>query len=127
MKQILVLTVGLLTCNLFQLSAQVNFLPGYVVSPKGDTLKGFIDYRNWENNPDRITFREKADGTPKTYGPLDIRMFSVSNDQYFGAVVKVEDSPDEVGKLTYSTGVCHSHRYGFFKGIDIRLEKLVFV
>lgn len=28
---------------------QTNFQPGYIVQLNGDTLKGWIDYRNWES------------------------------------------------------------------------------
>jgi hypothetical protein len=42
--------------------AQSNFKPGYVVTIKGDTLKGFIDYRGWDSNPDAISFKATADG-----------------------------------------------------------------
>jgi len=33
------------------LFAQSNFKSGYIVMPKGDTVKGYIDYREWDNNP----------------------------------------------------------------------------
>ncbi len=39
---------------------QENYQPGYIVGLKGDTLHGFINYRNWERNPDKISFRKGA-------------------------------------------------------------------
>ncbi|MDB5026006.1 MAG: hypothetical protein JWP78_3761 [Mucilaginibacter sp.] len=30
--------------------AQSNYKPGYVITLKGDTLPGFIDYREWNSN-----------------------------------------------------------------------------
>jgi len=37
--------------------AQSNYKPGYVVDLRNDTLKGFIDYKEWENNPKTFTFK----------------------------------------------------------------------
>jgi hypothetical protein len=57
--------------------AQKNFKSGYVVNLKGDTIRGLIDYREWDNNPAEINF--KADGaTSKT------TTFSISNAIAFG-------------------------------------------
>jgi hypothetical protein len=103
MNRILVLTVGLLVCSLSQISAQVNFQPGYVVSLRGDTLKGFIDYRNWEKSPGKIAFREKEGVDARQYGPLDVQAFSVADDLYASAIVKVEDSPTKISSMGYGT------------------------
>lgn len=32
--------------------AQKNDLPGYIINLKGDTVRGLIDYQNWESGPD---------------------------------------------------------------------------
>ena len=37
--------------------AQSNYKPGYVINLKGDTLRGFIDYRDWDTNPTSINFK----------------------------------------------------------------------
>ena len=58
--------------------AQSNYRAGYVVTTTGDTVRGFIDFRNWGANPDAISFKHTiADGTKKTYGLNDITFFSV--------------------------------------------------
>ncbi|MGZ3777566.1 MAG: hypothetical protein ACXVI9_08205, partial [Mucilaginibacter sp.] len=43
------------------LFAQSNFKPGCIVGFKGDTTKGFIDYREWSFNPTRINFKQSLD------------------------------------------------------------------
>ncbi|NJK97917.1 MAG: hypothetical protein HC905_26095 [Bacteroidales bacterium] len=50
----IVLFIGLILFNLAY--SQENYIPGYVIE-NGDTLKGFIDYRNWEKNPNQIAFK----------------------------------------------------------------------
>lgn len=100
MKRVIVLIAGLLICScLPEVLGQVNYQPGHVVSLQGDTLKGFIDYRNWEKNPKTISFRQNAEGGEKSFGPLDIRSFSVSGDRYESAIVKVETSSNRVGDM----------------------------
>jgi hypothetical protein len=38
-------------------SAQSNYKPGYIISLKGDTVKGYVDYRNWRKNPKTFSFK----------------------------------------------------------------------
>jgi len=59
--------------------AQSNYKAGYVVDLKGDTLKGFIDYREWQSNPNSINFKTSiADAKPHQYTPADITFFSIN-------------------------------------------------
>lgn len=41
----------------FSLIAQSNYQPGFIVSLKGDTIKGFIDYKEWNINPRAFHFK----------------------------------------------------------------------
>jgi hypothetical protein len=77
----------LLLQNVF---SQENFTKGFIISVKGDTIKGFIDYRNWEKNPDKITFKNLNSETKKTINPIDVQGFGVNNDFYESAIVKLE-------------------------------------
>src|SRR5437588_1907278 len=59
--------------------AQSNYHEGYVVKNNGDTLKGYIDYREWENNPKSINFRiSKDDKRTQQFAPATIRAFGIS-------------------------------------------------
>jgi hypothetical protein len=58
--------------------AQSNYKPGYVVTLKGDTLHGFIDYRDWDTNPDHVSFKTNAgDNKSQKLTPEAISFFSV--------------------------------------------------
>jgi hypothetical protein len=59
-------------------SAQGNYLPGVVVNLKGDTIRGFIDYREWENNPESILFKPGAASTAAKLTTDSISFFSVA-------------------------------------------------
>lgn len=54
-KSLLILLLASLVVSQITL-AQKNLQPGAVITSRGDTLKGFIDYRNWEKNPIAIDF-----------------------------------------------------------------------
>jgi hypothetical protein len=58
--------------------AQSNYQPAEVVTSKGDTLHGFINYHEWANNPKNISFKtDTGAATAVKYTPRDIRYFNV--------------------------------------------------
>jgi hypothetical protein len=60
--------------------AQSNFKPGYVVTQKGDTVRGFINYKEWNTSPDAIEFKTQTN-SPRSqkFTPSDITFFSVDD------------------------------------------------
>ncbi|TWI97210.1 outer membrane protein with beta-barrel domain [Mucilaginibacter frigoritolerans] len=69
----------LLIMPLFSL-AQSNYKPGYVITLKGDTLHGFIDYREWNSNPNSINFKITLNATkPQSFTPVDIVYFNIDD------------------------------------------------
>jgi hypothetical protein len=93
-----VLSVILLCQNAL---SQEKYLPGYVINLKGDTLLGFIDYRNWKINPDKINFKESTGNTQVEYRPSDISEFKVKDEIYVSAIVNIETSPRNTEDLNY--------------------------
>lgn len=93
----------LLTC-LFVFSpsvfSQENYLPGYVVKNDNDTVRGFVDYRNWGKNPDKIAFKQSLPDASVLYQPADIREFKVKDEIYVSGIVDIEVSPIQVGRLS---------------------------
>ncbi|MCC3156584.1 PorT family protein [Hymenobacter sp. 15J16-1T3B] len=81
--------------------AQTNFQPGYVLSLSGDTLRGSINFRDWDQNPKTVEFRP-ASGTSRTYHTGGIRGFGVAGEQYTSASVQVDASPHQVQNLPSS-------------------------
>lgn len=68
-----------LLAPLFSL-AQSNYKTGYVVTLKGDTIHGFIDYREWDSNPSAINFKKIADSkTAQSFTPADIVYFNIDD------------------------------------------------
>lgn len=87
---------------------QQNYQPAKVTTLAGDTLRGFINYRGWDRNPRVVSFKPDLQAPEQLFHPLDIKEFSVSNERYAGAKVKVEDSPQDLDKL--STTATPSYR-----------------
>jgi hypothetical protein len=81
-------------CFLLQISmplmAQKNYQPAFVVNNSGDTLRGFIDYREWFVNPKEIRFKSSENGSIRDFKPNDIRTFKVVNDLYVSKTVDIE-------------------------------------
>ena len=76
MKLYLTLLLAALPCLIF---AQSNYHEGYVIKSNGDTLKGFIDYREWEKNPRSIDFKIKQDDRQVLkFNPQTTREFQVA-------------------------------------------------
>jgi hypothetical protein len=77
MKRFNKLLIVLFLFPLFTL-AQSNYKPGFIINSKGDTLHGFINYTEWENNPKSISFKHEPTGTPLKFTVNDLKYFSVS-------------------------------------------------
>ncbi|MBB3058907.1 hypothetical protein [Mucilaginibacter gotjawali] len=60
------------------LHAQDNYQPGLIVNTKGDTVRGYIQYAEWDNNPDKILFKTSTSGTAVALTPDSIRFFSAA-------------------------------------------------
>jgi hypothetical protein len=58
-------------------AAQDNYQPGVVVNLQGDTLRGLINYSEWDNNPSSISFKPDQKSGPLKFTANDIKYFSV--------------------------------------------------
>jgi len=65
-------------------------------------LQGFVDYGNWQKNPEKIQFMRSIDGIKFTLYPMDIIGFSVLDETYKSAIVKTELSLERTDLLTYN-------------------------
>ncbi|NOX87246.1 MAG: hypothetical protein GXO86_15035 [Chlorobi bacterium] len=81
--------------------AQKNYLPAKIFTFSGDTVNGYIDYRNWGNNPYKVSFRTSPESEALVYKPFDIKGFSVKGELYVSAHIERETSPIKTGELNY--------------------------
>ncbi|MGZ3891150.1 MAG: hypothetical protein ACXVI9_11655 [Mucilaginibacter sp.] len=81
-------------------SAQSNYKPGYVVDIKGDTLKGTIDYREWDQNLRQVSFKTNA-GAVAVYTPQNARAFAVTGLEYYEThTIRVSQDEVDLNKLS---------------------------
>jgi hypothetical protein len=83
-----------------QVTAQKNYQRGHVVLTNGDTLKGWIDYRNWHVNPTSIRFKQDSlADNPHQFTTADISFFQVAGDKYVKAFITKDMLPVDIGHL----------------------------
>lgn len=80
----LTLSVGiLLTFWSFAAFAQKNFKPGYMINTKGDTLRGFIDQKEWNLTPKTVLFKTSLSAEASVFSPTDISYVNINNTDEF--------------------------------------------
>ncbi|MEO6849210.1 MAG: hypothetical protein ABI203_04305 [Mucilaginibacter sp.] len=58
--------------------AQSNYKSGYVVNLKSDTLRGFINLKEWGHNPKNISFKRSLSDKAQELGLSDINYFELT-------------------------------------------------
>lgn len=92
MKRILVIVVILYTQHAY---SQANFRKAHLITNTGDTLTGFIDYREGSKNFKTCEFKKSIEGESVNYNPNQIKGYRFVNDKYFESrEIKIDD--DEV-------------------------------
>lgn len=101
---------------LFPLNSRAqSFYPGYAVENTGDTLKGYLKFKRWENNPEGTQF--KPDARAKTIN------LTKSNTRYFGIDVgSMVEFQRYTGPL--STDVINISELGTFR--DTSYKRILF-
>jgi hypothetical protein len=84
---------------------KAEYLPGYIINPNGDTLKGYIEYRNWSVNPDKIFFKKQLNNEGVTYTVDEINGFTVSGEIYVKAIVTIDESKTSAKELDFTSEV----------------------
>jgi hypothetical protein len=85
--------------------AQSNYHEGYVLKNNGDTLKGFINYREWERSPKKIDFKLTiSSGKATAYDATAIKGFGIyGTERYISFIGTVTMAPNDFPNL--STGL----------------------
>jgi hypothetical protein len=85
--------------------SQENFEKGFIITLKGDTAQGLIDFQKWSVNPSNITFKKTGNNEKISYTPLDISGFGVAGEIYKSAMVEAEKSPYLTNDLNFDAGL----------------------
>lgn len=107
--------------------AQSNYLAGYLINNNLDTLKGLIDYRNWERNPTAISFKTSDGDIEKYYLPTDIKEFVVADEIYVSAIVDIMTLDNFSGVLQYDAAIKTKKDTVFLQSLVIGDKDLLFL
>lgn len=82
--------------------AQSNYRPGFVVTTKGDTLQGFINIKEWNVNPKKISFKISRDNKEsRDFGTNDITFFKATNlETYQRYIGLLNTDPTNISSLS---------------------------
>jgi len=88
-----------LFCSLL-LFAQSNFIPGSITKSAGESINGFIDYKEWSKNPSTISFKKSLDEAATAYSVDDLLGFEVTGkEKYLRARIKKDMMPVKISEL----------------------------
>ncbi|OKS87999.1 hypothetical protein [Mucilaginibacter polytrichastri] len=59
-------------------NAQSNYKPGYIVTAKGDTLRGLIDYQDWEGSPKLFRFKANSTANAQRFTAINTSYVEIS-------------------------------------------------
>jgi hypothetical protein len=84
--------------------SQANYKKALVVTSQGDTLRGYINYREWNYNPEEFSFKSQpADGQSRLFTPQTARYVSLEGYEAYEAH-RVAISLDEVAPSRLKEG-----------------------
>ncbi|WP_460923367.1 hypothetical protein [Pontibacter brevis] len=85
--------------------AQANYKPGLVVTSSGDTLNGFINYREWDLAPETVSFQTSGNsGKVQELNAATTRYFEVTGlEAYRGFEVLISTDRVDVGNLSHGS------------------------
>lgn len=127
-NKISIITISILLGLFFieRAICQENFQPGFILNQNGDTLRGLIDNRDWEKNPDAVTFKISENSSVSIYTPIEIKGFRVYNDLYFSAIVQAESSPNDLEELSFEPALILRTDTTFLRAMFLGTKNLYF-
>ncbi len=95
---------------------QTNFLPGTIKKKSGETLSGYIDFRDWFVNPTKISFKIDSVGDPKEFTLFDLDFFEIKGkERYVSARVKKDMRPVKLRDLSVMPAVTETEDQVFLR------------
>lgn len=104
--------------------SQPNIRPGYIIDTEGDTIKGYIDYRDWQVNPRTIQFSRSDTGTKITCTPISVRGFGVEGNIYISQIVQHNIRAYRIEDLNYTPTLLYTTDTVFLKALVLGEKSL---
>jgi hypothetical protein len=104
--------------SFFRANAQTNFKPGYILKTNKDTVKGFIDYREWVRNPKEVIFKQDLNRPIQKITVANASGFGINGADYYDkAIVKVNNSSLQLSRAGSSIDTTYTVDTVFLKTI----------
>jgi hypothetical protein len=82
--------------------AQTNYKPGYVITNTGDSVPGFINYKERDLNPSSFSFKSAENAAAQTYRIRDCKAYGlISLEKFERHLVDISQSKEELSDLSY--------------------------
>lgn len=105
---------------------QTNYKKSTIINLTGDTIKGYIDYKNWNNNPEQIRFKATPSSPYEILQPKDIFSFEVEKEKYLSADVDVSYSPSDINRINNNSPKPETRTKTVFLKVLINGEKSLY-
>lgn len=81
--------------------AQKNYVPAIVISQQNDSLRGYVDYRNWRITPEQISFKQDLQAGEQRFKAADIAGFLIlpENELYLSRQVELDVTVQTIDNL----------------------------
>lgn len=81
--------------------AQSTFIPGYVITLSGDTIKGSVNYKEWDKNPQSINFKNSKEKIEQ-YTPSTSMGFGITGQEYYQShLVSISQDRTSISELHF--------------------------
>ncbi|MDO3693343.1 hypothetical protein QVZ41_00585 [Wenyingzhuangia sp. chi5] len=92
-------------------------MPGYIINQQKDTIKGLINYLDWDKTPIKINFKSKLTEKDINYTPKDIVEFSVNHQKFISTSAKTLSNSNKTNQLSYSPKIKLTENHVFLQTI----------
>lgn len=114
----------LFLCSFLGLRAQTNFLPGYITTNEGDTLKGLIDYRSDSRNARVCVFKPTSEASMQEFLPFSIKGYRFNDGKYYvSREVTLDGQPTPLFLEYLVNGIADLYFYGDGTSYHYFMEK----
>lgn len=93
--------LSILLVSVLSANAQTNYKPGYILTPQRDTVKGYVDYREWGRNPRQIFFKTSLNPDAQKITVSNANGFGINGIEFYDkAVVPVSTASVDINRLS---------------------------
>ena len=104
-------------------SAQSNYKPGYLVNMQGDTIKGYVDFKEWSTSPTKFNFKNAITGEASIYTADNAKAFGITGYEYYKLFnITVSQAKLDVSQLTQDVDTTSIAGTLFFKANNHRQQ-----